>query len=109
MTGREFAAVLQKEIGISSVAKTYKMVKSFWEAVEMSMESDRKLIFKGYGRFYLTEISERKCTTRIQTGEKRSVAIPRHNKLKFNQGKYFKDMIEERYYREGERWIKKDF
>lgn len=90
MIEREFIKEYRERRGLRSLKKSKEKVEAFWENLGDILKEDKGVIFKGWGKFEVKEISERKFSN---PKTKKLEKIPAQRKIVFKAGKNLKDYI----------------
>lgn len=70
--------------------KTRKIINTFFHSVFKTLLNGESIVFRHFGRFYLTQAQERKA---FDPYKKVMFTLPKHTRVRFSASKKIKDII----------------
>ena len=67
------------------------IIDTFFKSIEDSLQNKRSVFLRGFGTFFVKEISEKYSARDPRNGK--LIYVPKKNKIRFRASKKFKDFI----------------
>ena len=90
MTKADLVTDISDKTGVEKIA-VQATIESFMQSVIDAMENGENVYLRGFGSFYVKEISEKFSARNPKTGK--LIYVPKKSKVRFRVSKKFKEFI----------------